>query len=965
MPQTKVKNCQELCLECDTGPFTRNYYFTGKLLVERDFKQEQAYYVDKFRHHDQQLHGWGVVCGLKVHQHETAACQSRFISIKPGTAIDCCGHEILVHDEECIDITQLPAIKALIAKKDTASHTLQVCISYRECPTEQIPVLYDDCGCNETQCAPNRILESYDIDVLVDTMRRVASPKTPSLRWHSTLNIAHPHDVVFSERTHSLYVLTADAPGAIYKVSPDNFAIVAARTLTAAEGTAQALAVSNDGARLYVALASGNLLVLNTADFSEAATAKIPGAGAGVKAHLAVSSDGAQLYVALTSGDLLALNTADFNKAAITKIPGAGAGLKIHLAVAPTPDNRLLSLVETTGTVHVWPSAITNNAAPAVTINLGSSSTRSAASRDATRTSSTSSNAPAAADQNAGAERFAIEAAAFASALPADAVPTAVALVESSTGKQLAITDQKNRLFLVAMSTPPALVGPGPATLGNPGVDVVSSPDGLWAYVLERDADGNSFVEAIDLGRLRQNLPLAPATPLPVGRNSLGLVLSQSGETLVAPYLDNAGIATHGGLAIIKVSEKDCCDLLWNSLDNCPSCDTANCVVLATIEKYEVGFSILDPPDPPAASAKDVDNQIARINNRTRRLLPSTTTIAEVVQCLCESKGGKAPKGDPGAPDLGLNPNLPKILDIGWVHKDNIGWDQFVSNLKYQTSEPLNKQVLRQILQSKNPPLLLIYFKQTKLTGIDRQTFRVSIEYPLVSLGIPGKPIAATSGKIRPSTVFTGIYNAQAVNVYGYPIEVARPLTTPHTKEMAESAWAFIPDQNFFTQAAPDLINKMFLGSTLDPALDLPCVHVCLKGDFIYAAAAFSDGVMLDADNVGGQVGQNVTRGGAILGGKNPSGDMLEGGDFESWFFLQPPQSVGPPLGRLTHLDSASADELAKVPGISEALAKKIVLERAKGRFRSIDDLAARLRLNEKTINSIRDHITLESEGRP
>ena len=46
---------------CETGPYTRNHYFTGKLLVERDFTDEQRYYVEKMRHHNRRLHGWGVV----------------------------------------------------------------------------------------------------------------------------------------------------------------------------------------------------------------------------------------------------------------------------------------------------------------------------------------------------------------------------------------------------------------------------------------------------------------------------------------------------------------------------------------------------------------------------------------------------------------------------------------------------------------------------------------------------------------------------------------------------------------------------------------------------------------------------------------------------------------------------------------------------------------------------------------
>ena len=37
--------------------------------------------------------------------------------------MDCCGHDIIVREEECIDITQLPAIKALKAQERHRSRT--------------------------------------------------------------------------------------------------------------------------------------------------------------------------------------------------------------------------------------------------------------------------------------------------------------------------------------------------------------------------------------------------------------------------------------------------------------------------------------------------------------------------------------------------------------------------------------------------------------------------------------------------------------------------------------------------------------------------------------------------------------------------------------------------------------------------------------------------------------------------
>src|SRR5215204_811361 len=137
MSHTKHEMAATACPACDIGPFTRNHYFTGKLLVERDFTDEQRYYVDKLRHHNQRLHGWGVVCGLRVKEHSTAACRNRFVLVEPGTAIDCCGHEIIVREETPFDLTQTEAFKILKEANDpNAAHTLQICIRYRECPTE-------------------------------------------------------------------------------------------------------------------------------------------------------------------------------------------------------------------------------------------------------------------------------------------------------------------------------------------------------------------------------------------------------------------------------------------------------------------------------------------------------------------------------------------------------------------------------------------------------------------------------------------------------------------------------------------------------------------------------------------------------------------------------------------------------------------------------------------------------------
>ena len=52
--------CRELT------PARRNNYFAGKLLTKKDLQDEQSYFMGKDKQHNRYLHGYGVVCGLRV-----------------------------------------------------------------------------------------------------------------------------------------------------------------------------------------------------------------------------------------------------------------------------------------------------------------------------------------------------------------------------------------------------------------------------------------------------------------------------------------------------------------------------------------------------------------------------------------------------------------------------------------------------------------------------------------------------------------------------------------------------------------------------------------------------------------------------------------------------------------------------------------------------------------------------------
>ena len=640
---------QLACPACNYGPFTRNNYFTGKLLVERDFTDETRFHMEKLRHHEQLLHGWGVVCGLKVKPHPNQACRNRFVCVDPGSAVDCCGHDIIVAEEECVDITSSPELAALKAKGDDQAHTLQICARFRECPTEDIPVLYDDCGCDDSKCAPNRILESYEFGVIVDPPDQPESFHTPKLQWESSIGVAHASQVAVHDPSHRRYILTADDPATVYQVSSDNHATITSRTLPA---KVVAQAVSNDGEHLYVVVEPTSPATLRQLHVLDTAQAGLP----------------------------------DFNTDPLD-LPNS-SGSDVSLAVSA--DGRLLALVSSAGDVLRWPGDLDTNpspGAPTVVKNLGAGLAGLTLSSDGTLAFVLGPANQIQALDLAGATVTPI------AVLPAGAKPSSLALVSSTAPDMLAVTDQTNRfLHLVGLTPAASLIGS--VKLDHPPIGLVAAPGGHWAYVLEKDSD--SFVQTVSVDRLLQHLAVIPGAAFKVGTDSRQIVISGSGTALYIPFVDDVTQPAAGGVAILEISESSCAEILWRHLDGCPHCDVPDCVVLATIENYHLGDRIEEQTDPPADPAQDAADKVARIDNRKgRRLLPSSQVLTELVECLLEhgvagagtqgppgapgAKGEKGDKGDKGDtvvgpagpkgdPGPGLEERLTRIEALSWTH---------------------------------------------------------------------------------------------------------------------------------------------------------------------------------------------------------------------------------------------------------------------------------------------------------
>jgi hypothetical protein len=77
----------------------RPKYAHGQLLLEQDFLAEQDYHVNARRHHNLNLHDWGVVHGLTVSRSSDTS-----LTIHPGVAIDPSGYEIHLGQTQRISV---------------------------------------------------------------------------------------------------------------------------------------------------------------------------------------------------------------------------------------------------------------------------------------------------------------------------------------------------------------------------------------------------------------------------------------------------------------------------------------------------------------------------------------------------------------------------------------------------------------------------------------------------------------------------------------------------------------------------------------------------------------------------------------------------------------------------------------------------------------------------------------------
>jgi hypothetical protein len=583
------------CPDCEPYPPLRNHWFLGKLVTPRDLTDEHRHIAQKLRLHHQRLHGTGIVCGLEIRPHENPQCQDRLVHLEPGSAIDCCGHDILVLERDCIDLEGFPAFRELRENPGEGPHRLRLCLRYRECPTEQVPVLFDECACDDSDCAPNRILESYAVELVVDPPEPEApAALQPRLRWLATAAAPAAMAVALDEAGRLLLTLSSDAQALVYRTAFDGLAPQPPVQLQQ-EGQA----VAADPAR--------KLLLAAVAP--------------------ATAGDPRELRVYDLAGSLAAPER-------MAKIPDS-AGSPVLLRLLPAT-GEVVSLAVTGGKLALWKAGVPDQA-PLRSLDLGGDATGLALGSGGTL----------AYTLRKGPDRI-VEARLDGGtpetrdiALPAGFAPAALDAVLSTAPDLVAVVGSeagKGQLRLMDPAGAGTALG-GPVELAHPPTALAVSPGGRWGYVVQAEA-GKSWLQPVNLHLLRAGRQPKAGTALELPGGVAGIAIGEGGRRLWLPY--------PGGVIVVEVDEADCGALLDSG--DCPACVESDCLTLATIRGWRPGAKLLDgtgATGTPPAGVAWIDNADGRV------VLASTQAIAAALRCLLEqgpgAGGAQGPPGQDGA----------------------------------------------------------------------------------------------------------------------------------------------------------------------------------------------------------------------------------------------------------------------------------------------------------------------------
>ncbi|MGD9749811.1 MAG: collagen-like protein, partial [Acidimicrobiia bacterium] len=611
------------CIPCGLHTPKRNTYFDGKLLVARDFTDEQAYHRGHRHLHNSLLHGTGVVCGLRLIQHPTAECRAEHLVLEPGLALDCCGREVIVPERVLIPLKELLERDQDLA--DALDGTRHLRIGLRRCDTgaEPVPVILPDCGPADARRF-SRVAEGFEF-VLEAVLPTDTGPPpfevTPALEWVHTFAFEAqlPHSAVVNEGEHLVQVAVQNPKGGgrLHLYSSDTHALTRlvegpkvmggsaasrASRLIFATGTAFPLAGGEkDGVAVWRA---------SSATGPESGSPAVLGEPAPVR-RIAVGPGTGELFVlGATAEDDPAARTARL------RAYSANA-LEAWLAGDPSVDPEPEPIVDVS-----FPHGFGDEDGPAgrgaammqvspdgrflalasleVGANEGLYLIDISALHSGALETPEGTIAPAARPPEPGF-------------VPAEGARI-VAVQFSHDSKLLYVLSElegRSRLDRWALTgTGNELEGAGRgASLDAAPLDLAIGPREAYGFLLVR-AEDRSYLTTMAI----EPLKVVASSPLevemardavrlePDGRN---LTLTSRGDRAFVTARAAAGDPPHGSVAVIDISEADCSTWLTRPMAGCPSCDDSGGGVHAVVLGHLPGYVAADAPrvvDPESAA---------------------------------------------------------------------------------------------------------------------------------------------------------------------------------------------------------------------------------------------------------------------------------------------------------------------------------------------------------------------------
>jgi len=668
-------NCIDSCLPC--GPHTprRNRYFDGKLLVARDFSDEQDYHRGHRQMHNALLHGSGTVCGLKLVAHPALDCQRKFLVLKPGYALDCCGREIIVPSDTLFPVQALieaadPALQAKLA----AGNDLFLAIRRCDRGDEAVPQILPGCGC-ESETRFSRTAEGFELVILAPDQSEVTPvsvPFAPDLAWVHTLS--------YDAQTPNALALDEDLDWLLVAATADE-------VLPPDEEGSEAIGSS----RAYVHLMENSDLV-TAIDGPRRATDIVAHGGANLNPDR-VYLGGLGYTVDEKTGPGIGVWPRDelrYNPSPLGVMPMEGA---TRLVLSPKSDTLfVLDFVEGKALLKlISAQAVTDwldngSGAPVilseVPVNHDFSDEDGPALRGASMMRISDDGrflALLASDQPAAKSLYIYRINALASDTPTlDQDPISldslglpenerlIALRWSLDGTLLFLLSQLEdtlhlwRCEFSEGDEKPTLFAAGRGLqLPGQALDLTVAPGEHWAYVLFTNADGRTELAALDLELAAAKSSAGP--DLASGYSSV--IIDGAGRNLsidlyghriyVAAADANEETAPDRGMvAVIDVGETDFGVLFDDAINGCPTCEQSgedHAVILGHLPGYVWGET---PPRIVDEGDGDGGEDTVEIDNLTYRpIVPSAATLKEVVEAILAAgiaEGPPGPRGEPG-----------------------------------------------------------------------------------------------------------------------------------------------------------------------------------------------------------------------------------------------------------------------------------------------------------------------------